>query len=419
MIKKLFIGAIIVAHAGLLDAMISYSHTETDNGEQLFVVGDVHNLDQYTEPGLSKRLMQPLVRVLGEITPPHRLPVILEMSHEVLKSGRDSVVAPLCQELCGLYRALLQKSENPLFLKLVDERSIESDFYHALSSKLSDIIFKHVSEKQIDVFSTRPHKFKEKKGVAATCLAELKRFMKPADAIPKTDAYVRSLDIQQKKLASIADRWQTKQKVAAYLAKALASHREAIELTRKHFAQVPADAHLWVAMLAPFFTQTTTLGILKCYDELESLNKKTNYLFHEICLLNAILECFEEGHKGVALFIGDVHAGELTALFTRETEFAWKRVAHKTCLEPKRGLGVAYSIERDFEEQIATAASTFIDAYKKQENSKGAFKNQCYQCFSSSDSPMNLCGGCKKAIYCCRDCQVKDWPQHKEFCRGQ
>lgn len=275
-----------------------------------------------------------------------------------------------------------------------------------------------VSEKQIDLFSTRRNKFKEKKGLAAICLAQLKRFMKPEDAVPKTEAYVESLEIQQKKIASIAKRWQTKQKVAAYLAKALASHSEAVELTRKHFATAPADAHLWAAMLAPFFRETTTLGILECYDELESLNKKTNYLFHEICLLNAILECFEEGHKGVALFIGDVHAKELTELFTSKTEFAWKRVAHKTCLQPKRGLGVVYSIDRDFDEQVATAASAFIDAYKKQANSKIVFKNQCYQCFNSGNSPMNLCAKCKKAIYCCRDCQVKDWPLHKEFCKG-
>ncbi len=29
---------------------------------------------------------------------------------------------------------------------------------------------------------------------------------------------------------------------------------------------------------------------------------------------------------------------------------------------------------------------------------------------------LRCCGKCKKVYYCCRDCQLADWPSHKSDC---
>ena len=71
--------------------MISYNHSETGAGEHVLTIGDVHTLDQFAEPGLSNKLMAPLVRVLKDIKPPLRLPVVLEMNADFLRTGKASV----------------------------------------------------------------------------------------------------------------------------------------------------------------------------------------------------------------------------------------------------------------------------------------------------------------------------------------
>merc|ERR1719468_698022 len=41
----------------------------------------------------------------------------------------------------------------------------------------------------------------------------------------------------------------------------------------------------------------------------------------------------------------------------------------------------------------------------------------CYCACSAQESCLTLCGGCKQVRYCSRDCQKKDWPQHKIWCQ--
>lgn len=33
-------------------------------------------------------------------------------------------------------------------------------------------------------------------------------------------------------------------------------------------------------------------------------------------------------------------------------------------------------------------------------------------------STLRLCGGCRLSQYCCKDCQIKHWGSHKEFCEA-
>ncbi|PPQ81977.1 hypothetical protein CVT25_014628 [Psilocybe cyanescens] len=43
---------------------------------------------------------------------------------------------------------------------------------------------------------------------------------------------------------------------------------------------------------------------------------------------------------------------------------------------------------------------------------------QCQQCFKSDskEAPLQTCAKCKRAHYCSRECQVKDWKNHKRLC---
>ena len=46
-----------------------------------------------------------------------------------------------------------------------------------------------------------------------------------------------------------------------------------------------------------------------------------------------------------------------------------------------------------------------------------------YVCITSgakegeNDRDLLRCGKCKKVHYCCMECQVKDWTNHKQFCK--
>jgi hypothetical protein len=43
-------------------------------------------------------------------------------------------------------------------------------------------------------------------------------------------------------------------------------------------------------------------------------------------------------------------------------------------------------------------------------------KYQCYVCKQNVDK-LPACSNCKQQLYCSRDCQIKDWPNHKTFCK--
>jgi hypothetical protein len=41
--------------------------------------------------------------------------------------------------------------------------------------------------------------------------------------------------------------------------------------------------------------------------------------------------------------------------------------------------------------------------------------NKCYIC--GSNNSLKTCCNCKNAKYCSRECQVKDWKEHKKICK--
>merc|ERR1712000_199094 len=45
--------------------------------------------------------------------------------------------------------------------------------------------------------------------------------------------------------------------------------------------------------------------------------------------------------------------------------------------------------------------------------------HRCAECAIQENAPkaFNLCSACKKVFYCGRECQLKNWPQHKFFCK--
>lgn len=45
------------------------------------------------------------------------------------------------------------------------------------------------------------------------------------------------------------------------------------------------------------------------------------------------------------------------------------------------------------------------------------WQNVCAHCFDVGVTSMPACAKCFKTAYCCRECQLKDWPSHKLACR--
>ncbi|EJD42497.1 hypothetical protein AURDEDRAFT_114972 [Auricularia subglabra TFB-10046 SS5] len=46
-------------------------------------------------------------------------------------------------------------------------------------------------------------------------------------------------------------------------------------------------------------------------------------------------------------------------------------------------------------------------------------ENQCFKCQSRKlQKELKRCGRCKSALYCNAECQTRDWPAHKKFCKA-
>lgn len=45
------------------------------------------------------------------------------------------------------------------------------------------------------------------------------------------------------------------------------------------------------------------------------------------------------------------------------------------------------------------------------------FSSYCHNRECNLRNAHKVCSKCKIAVYCCKECQVKDWPDHKHFCK--
>jgi hypothetical protein len=52
----------------------------------------------------------------------------------------------------------------------------------------------------------------------------------------------------------------------------------------------------------------------------------------------------------------------------------------------------------------------------KNRTSKVIHKKICWNCHWSSEN-FKVCGRCRSAVYCSRECQLSAWPEHKKTCK--
>lgn len=59
---------------------------------------------------------------------------------------------------------------------------------------------------------------------------------------------------------------------------------------------------------------------------------------------------------------------------------------------------------------------TLEDACRIAEDNADHKQRLCASCLRMLPN-LEYCAGCKKVFYCCKDCQKKDWPLHKSYCK--
>ncbi|KAG2373566.1 hypothetical protein C9374_012029 [Naegleria lovaniensis] len=136
----------------------------------------------------------------------------------------------------------------------------------------------------------------------------------------------------------------------------------------------------------------------------------------------------------------DTHDGEATVKILVKREYFPNRTAEKTQKKYQSALdeiGRQFDAmvqekqrqmreeEKKFNEKLdatssATTSSTKKSSQKQEPPTTTTTEKKCCACCGakkSATTKLFVCGACKSVLYCSRECQQKDWPQHKQVCK--
>lgn len=98
---------------------------------------------------------------------------------------------------------------------------------------------------------------------------------------------------------------------------------------------------------------------------------------------------------------------------TRIALYGWD-----VALLAKIGVGTVLSIYDPYCRMSAEGATIRVDDPKKIHFDEE--KKMCWHCLTAGNNSYKLCGGCRMARYCSKECQLKDWREgsHKGACKS-
>jgi methyl coenzyme M reductase subunit D len=95
-----------------------------------------------------------------------------------------------------------------------------------------------------------------------------------------------------------------------------------------------------------------------------------------------------------------------------------KRMKNESLLNVP-GITISSQADITFGTQLSDPESIYVivkDAFVFGQIQMFGLGKQCNTC-DKFDNKMNKCSGCQKIYYCNRECQLKDWPNHKQICK--
>jgi ankyrin repeat protein len=114
---------------------------------------------------------------------------------------------------------------------------------------------------------------------------------------------------------------------------------------------------------------------------------------------------YNEGITALANAVRYSHAGIARMLITRGANKGLYLGFHA---------GALYPSNTEIVELIASSASAHFDEMDMKTRSRFMGRS-CYNCFETK-AIMQKCGSCVRTRYCCKECQLAHWPEHKVTC---
>lgn len=415
--RKALVAAIALLGMPTLYPMVSFKHSQTESGQQVLTIGEVHTL--LDNPNIPKKLVQEplsaLVRALESTrsgaTP---LPLIVEgsaynVSHSV------AALSPVLGALKGLYKRLLPREDNSLEFHAIEERGIESDMLNECILYVSKLITQTTSDEDICTFYNLTGHQPAPREVSHDSFTDLMRRTISTPRIPvSVGRFLASLERHKKRMIEIAEKHKDDAKYAPFFEQGLITYTEASTkidaLMRAQGTEIP----LWRALYTLFFDCETAKQKLEKITEVERLfQDNTDVLFQDFCVLDRLIDLLKKGYPAVALFVGNRHAKNLNRKWA---DCGWKTLSEGTVITIDTALATNYSLSVEFYTNLLASVRNLIDYQSSQPKPAEARQSQCHQCFAFGH--MQACAQCKKATYCGQECQKLAWKEHKLVCKA-